>query len=281
MSVAFFRLADDPHSDGLVPQQMAAGGWGSDQMRGTALSGALARAAERTVAATGREDLRPTRWTVDLFRPAAMRTCRTRTVVRRSGRRVHLVDAMLEQDDRVVARASALFIQMAPTPEGDVWSPGWRPSPPPPDLEPVAREPRLYHSEGIGWTVSPTNHQHGRRKQTWHRAIPIVEEEEPSSFQMVASVADVANLVTNWGSAGLAFINADITLVLARLPAGLEVGLAARDRVVYDGIAVSTVVVYDRQGPLGTAAVSALANAHRAVDLRREWGFGAEPVPQR
>jgi hypothetical protein len=74
-------------------------------------------------------------------------------------------------------------------------------------------------------------------------------------------------MVTNWGSNGVEYINTDITLTLARLPAGREIGLSAVDRVSHHGIAVGTATVFDRQGRLGTTVVSSIANAKRTVDF--------------
>ena len=83
----------------------------------------------------------------------------------------------------------------------------------------------------------------------------------------MASVADATSMVVNWGTEGVQFINTDITLALARPPVGREIGLSATDRVERDGIAVGTVEVFDRAGPLGTAMVTALANAARPVNF--------------
>ena len=82
--------------------------------------------------------------------------------------------------------------------------------------------------------------------------------------------ADAASMVTNWGSRGVEQINTDITLTLARLPVSLEIGLSTTDRVSADGIAVGTAVVFNREGKLGTAVVSSLANAKRAVDFEKD-----------
>jgi hypothetical protein len=71
----------------------------------------------------------------------------------------------------------------------------------------------------------------------------------------------------NWGTEGVQYINTDITLTLARQPVSREIGLSATDRVEYDGIAVGTVEVFDRAGPLGTSMVTALANASRPVNF--------------
>ena len=96
--------------------------------------------------------------------------------------------------------------------------------------------------------------------------MALVEDERPTPFQFIASVADLTSLVVNWGTAGVEFINADIDLVLTRLPVSMEVGLSAIDRSEADGISVGTAVVFDRDGPFGNASVVAVANPVSGVD---------------
>jgi acyl-CoA thioesterase superfamily protein/acyl-Coa thioesterase superfamily protein len=265
MDLSFFT------ADGelLVPTELACSLWSDDQVHGVALSGALARSLERAAAETGRTDLRPARYTVDLFRAARMQPCRLRTTVVREGRRLLLVDAVIEQGGEPVARASGLFLQPSEPAPGEVWEPGTHVDPPPLDLAPVSDDPRvpLFSSERIGWSTSFAEHQNGDRKMTWQTGMPVIPEEKPSPFVAVASVADAASMVTNWGSNGVEQINTDITLTLARTPVSLEVGLAATDRVSSEGIAVGTATVFDRQGRLGATVVSSIANAKRTVDF--------------
>ena len=266
MELSFFTRGD---GGALVPTELACSLWSDDQIHGVALSGALARALERGAAGTGRSDLRPARYTVDLFRAARMEPCHLRTVVVREGRRLCLVDAVLEQDGEAVARASGLFLLPSEPAPGAVWEPDTVFDPPPREIAPVSDDPRvpLFSSERIGWSTSFAEHQNGDRKMTWQTGMPVIPEERPSPFVAVASIADAASMVTNWGSNGVEQINTDITLTLARLPASLEIGLAAVDRVSSDGIAVGTAAVFDRQGPLGSALVSSIANAKRTVDF--------------
>ncbi|MET0837187.1 MAG: thioesterase family protein, partial [Marmoricola sp.] len=150
-----------------------------------------------------------------------------------------------------------------------VWEPDLDLQPPPLEIAPVSEEPRvpLFSSEQIGWTTSFGEHQNGDRKMTWQTGMPVIPEERPSPFVAVASIADAASMVTNWGSNGVEQINTDITLTLARPPASLEIGLAAVDRISSDGIAVGTATVFDRQGRLGAVVVSSIANAKRTVDF--------------
>ena len=261
----------------LVPQDIARSLWREDQMHGVATSGALARALEQAVGARGRTDLRPARYTVDMFRAPSMDPCRTSATVVREGRRLMLVDASLEQGENVVARASAVFLLPTEQPEGAVWSRPERPTPPPLDLAPVSEEPRvpLFASDDVGWSRAFADHQNDSRKQTFQVALPVVVGEPTTPFQAVAGIADSTSMVLNWGSRGVEYINTDITLALARLPVSTEIGLSALEWVGHDGIAVGTAAVFDREGVLGTSTVSSLANTRRTVDFT-EHDFGAE-----
>ncbi len=265
MTLSFFTSSGDD----LVPADLARSLWSKNQMHGVAVSGALSRALERAVDDLGRDDLRPARYTVDLFRAAAMDPCRTTARVVREGRRLCLVDATVEQGGQAVARASGLFLKMGDPATGEVWEPTEAPAPPPAEVAPPTDEMRvpLFSSDGIGWEPSFAAHQNGGRKMTWQVGVAVVPEEIPSGFVVAASVADATSMVTNWGSNGVEHINTDITLTLARLPVGREIGLSAVDRVSHDGIAVGTATVFDRQGRLGTTVVSSIANAKRTVDF--------------
>jgi len=264
MDLAFFR-AD---GDALMPTPIAASMWSENQMHGVALSGALARGLEAEVRRTGLDGLVPARLTVDLFRPATMDPCHVEAELVRKGRRIALVDATLTQAERRVARASGLFLVASETAEGDVWSPADRPGAPDEDAVPVSQDPRppFFHSSKP-WSQDFTEHQNADRKMSWNTGLPIVAGEQVTPFQVVASMADGGSLVTNWGTRGVEYINTDITLALTREPTGLEVGLAALDRVEHDGVAVGSAAVFDRQGPLGNVMVTSLSNAKRSVDF--------------
>ena len=265
MALAFFTQA----GDGLVPTPIARSMWSDDQMHGVALSGALARAAEACLGQTGRDDLHPARWTVDLFRPASMQLCELSPTVVREGPRICLVDVLLEQDGKRVARASATFLKQTRSAPGEVWAPTDRPVAPDPSEVPPSEEPRVpfFRSDETPWSQSFSDHQNASRKRTWQTGLPVVDGERPSAFQAVASIADATSMVTNWGANGVEYINTDITLALARPAAGLEVGLYASDRIEHDGVAVGTATVLDRDGVLGTAMVTSLANAKRVVNF--------------
>lgn len=272
MTAAYFHR--DPH-DGtlLLPRPSAASGWGDSHLRGTAVSGVLARAAETAVAGIGFGGLHPARWTLDMYRPALAVPCRTVATVRKAGPRLCLTDVELVQGERTVARATVLHLAASKTPDGTVWNGSTAPVVPAPELARSAE--RLYFTDGTGWTT-PAGARNADRNQVWHAPVPIVAGEDPTPFQFAVSVADVSNLVANYGDNGLEFINPDITVALTRLPVAREMGLSTTDRIERDGISVGTVAAFDRAGVFGTVTVCGLANPDRAPDLR---AFGAEHTP--
>jgi len=271
-TVSFFTRDPDGDGEVLLPTDLARSSWSTGQVHGVAVSGALARAAEQAVAALGREDLRPVRHSVDLFRAAAMEPFHLSTEVVREGPRLCLVDVTLTQGGERVARAAVLFLAGGAAASGETWSPGPQHGrqPPPLDVAPVTDEPRVpfVHSDA-GWSQRFGDHQNASRKSSWNSAVPVVAGETLTPFQAVAATADGASLVTNWGSEGVQHINTDITLALARLPRGVEVGLTTIDRVEVDGVAVGTVAVFDREGPIGEVVMTSLVNARRSIDFTR------------
>ncbi len=261
MSSAFFALDADGAT--LQPQLEATSGWNPQHLRGPAVAGLLARTAETAMA--DRPELRPVRATFDLFRPSKMRPTRTRSSIVQSGRRLALVDSFLVQDDEVVARSQTLFLAAGADAPGELWHPD-ETCPPPAD-QVLGDEGRLYRSGERPWTPKADEHDNSLRKQVWQTALPVVLGEEPSAFQAAAATSDLASLVVHLGPGGLQYINADVTLSMARLPVPGGIGLAAAEHIADTGISVGVAVLFDRVGRFGTATVSALANG-RSVTPR-------------
>lgn len=260
----FARCADGP-PEHLAPQPIALSGWGDAHMRGSAVTGALARSAEG--AGRRRPDLRPARFTADLQRAPTMSPVSIESTVVREGRRLLLVDSELVQDGGVVARARTLFLaEAADAAAEQPWSPGRSPAAPPHDLRPVSETGYLYFSDGRGWTANAGDHRNCARKQVWCRPVPVVRGEELSSFQAAAAVADLTNLVTHWEGGGVRHINADVTLVLGRLPDQDAIGLSAAGRAYSGTVSVGSGEMYDRRGVFGFTTVSAIVQPGRRVD---------------
>lgn len=261
MDLSFFTLG----ADTLLPTPVARSLWAKDQMHGVAISGALARGME---GAMTRTDLRPARWSVDLFRPADMSPATVETTILREGSRLCLVESRFVQDDQMRARATAVWLLPTEDPDGTVWQPSDLPTPPPTDLVPPMTGPNIpWFKSEVEWSQDFKDHQNSGRHQNWTYPVPVVSGEEPTPFQAVASIADATSMVCNWSDRGVQYINTDISLSLARLPRSAEVGLRAEHWTGHDGIAVGVCTVHDREGVLGHSMVTSLTNARRTVDF--------------
>ena len=117
---------------GYVPTRLARGPWGPS-ISGNYIGGLLGRAVDQAVDDV---DLQPARLTVDLLRPVALQPLQVHSSVMRDGRRLRLVDAVMTQNNVMVARASALFLRRSEHAVDTVWtSPVNMPAiPPEPDV---------------------------------------------------------------------------------------------------------------------------------------------------
>lgn len=251
------------NGDVLLPGPAAQGPWGLT-ISGHVVGGFLARSLEQV---GGGPDLVPARLTVDLLRPTAIEPLEVRTIVRRDGRRIRLVDAEIIQNDMVVSRASAVFLRRGEHPAGDVWSSPLTMPPLPPDPGPLPDDLMMfvwgYGGDG-GSSGAMSFAEWGDAagpKYAWVRQVrALVEGEVTSPFVQVAMAADAASATSHWGTDGLRYINADYTLTLAREPVGEYIGLAATNHLSQDGVAAGAVTVFDTQGPIGNAVTVGLVN---------------------
>lgn len=245
--------------DAYVPTPSAVGPWGPSTVSGLVISGLVGHAAEQ---AGGNDDFVGTRLTVDMVRMALQGELRAKAEVLREGRRLRMVDVTISQDGRNVAHGRAVFARRSEPPPGKVWTPDVVMPPPPAPEDTPAFGPKPY----VGPTAQPVRtferwRDHTQEKYVWYDCdARLVDGEPMSAFVRAASVADVANPLTNWGSDGLQFVNSDVTLLLSRLPEGTMIGMAARDRQEADGVSVGSAVMFDAAGPIGLTTVTALAS---------------------
>lgn len=256
-----------------VPTEVSTSAWKPTDISGPAVVAAIARSLEVETAAEG---MRPARLTVDLFRPVEKAPFEVRTTLVRDGNRIRVSDAELWQGDLVRSRASLVQLREAEPPAGRAWlSDSERPVPPRFVGETMgAEEFPWYFTPGAGWSNDMVAHQSAERKAYWHRPIGAVAGEEATPFQRVATFSEATSLLTNWGDAGIGYINADLTLTIARLPRSEDMGLQADVHVESDGIAIGATAVYDREGVLGTGSVVAVSNAKRHIDWNERGRIG-------
>lgn len=257
--VSFFRR----QGDRFVAEKLAISPWTPKNLSGTGVCGLLARELENH----GPDSFVPARLTVDLYRPVADGPFDMRTTVIRRGSRIAVIDAALVQDGQDRARASALFLTPGAEPPGRVWSPTEElPTPPEGRMSPTGSPP-LFKSGDRDWTPDFGANQNADRKICWQSLPPLVAGEQITPFQRAAIMGDATNHTCHWGSEGAGYINADVTVTLARLPIGHELGLRAENTIASAGISIGSATLYDRTGPVGTCVVTTLSNARRQIDF--------------
>jgi acyl-coenzyme A thioesterase PaaI-like protein len=259
-----------PDGDTLVPNAIAQGGWGPT-LGGHVLGGLLAREIDLLRADP---DLVPVRLTVDMLRRVATAPVRVRASVLRVGGRMQAMDGEILQDDEVVARASVLYLRRGDQPEERAWTTPIEmpPLPEEPDefddhmpmfIKPYGRDPSEA-GDGIVW-------QHDGPRYGWLREVrELVAGEKNSPFVRAALAVDVTASLTGFSPSGLAFINADYTLTLCRLPEGPYIGMAALTHFSDGGLATGTAALFDTRGPIGNGVTTAIGNPN----------FGARVFPR-
>ncbi|WP_172828829.1 thioesterase family protein [Mycobacterium sp. 1164966.3] len=263
MPEAFFAVDGDSY----LPSDMTRGPWGVG-MGGQIVGGLLGWGIEQSGIDP---DLQPARLTVDLLRPALMEPVQIQTYVQREGRRIKLVDGVLVQSGKTVARASALFLRRGEHPDGQVWSASVEMPPLPTNSEGFPADmPFLIWGYGNTTDGSPGIaagewEQSHSQKFAWTRVFrPMVQGFPLTPFTRLAFVGDVTSSLTHWGTGGLRYINADYTVTASRLPDDEYIGLAAQSHYGTAGIAAGSAILFDRHGPIGTSSALALAQPAEA-----------------
>ncbi|MFF0491999.1 acyl-CoA thioesterase domain-containing protein [Nocardia sp. NPDC003482] len=252
---SMFTLDDDGR---YLPRKWAYGRWGADMLNGPAICAAAARSLEH---AHGLAGFIPARFTIDLFKAAKGQPLEVHTEVIRSGRRIHIAAARVCQGEVEVAQARLVQLRAAEAPPGAEWH-SEHPFTPPAD----SGLDWWYHSDH-DWSTTMSEHQNAGRKELWAVPLGAVEGEERSPFVQAVIAAESTSLVTNWGSAGIGYINADLTVALDRLPVGDRIGLRAETHLTDNGVSVGTATLLDSTGPIGTGMVTAIANAAAQIDF--------------
>lgn len=259
-SPAFF-FEDDGH---YIPTRKAVSAWSPNQLGGTAVCALLAHELEKH--SPGASYV-PARFTADLFSPVLAEPVELHSSVVRDGNRIRVVDAQIIQQGEVRTRATTQFLTYSEEPPGQVWKSGHNYPLPEQRLDHPQGSLPLFKSGDGDWTHDFTSAVNAHRKSTWVNVPPLLHGHAITPFERAAFVADFTNLMGNWGTDGVGYINTDVTMTLSRLPIGHELGMQAQDHIAANGVAVSTTTIYDRSGALGTCIVSALSNSHRQVDV--------------
>lgn len=234
--------------------------WAADHLQGGAIIGLAAVALESRF---GSDDFTPARLTVDLFKSARTIPTTTEVELVRGGRRTRNSVCTIAQEGVPVARAVLVQYRRSEPPRGQEWVSA------PPDVPPPNQDDSFVqiYSADVGWTSQPADHQNTSRKRVAVRGVNVVAGERNTPFVQAAMAVDATSLVTNLGTAGLGYINGDVSLALVRVPRGEWIFMQADSHWACDGVSVGTATLLDATGPFGSALVTALSNPGAHIDF--------------
>jgi hypothetical protein len=214
----------------------------------------------------GDPDFQFSRLTIDLWRLPTFIPISVTTNLVREGGRIKVVDAEAFAGGVSIGRASGVLLRRGEQPDGEVWRPEPWDMPPPLSIEP--EKPRTDLPDGWQplWETRSLGLSFGTaaRKRVWMREVRTLVKGQPlTPFQRIALAVDYVNPLSNSGSAGLGFINVDITLYLHRLPAGEWIGFDVTDHDSSAGVSTGSCRIYDEEGGIGLGVVAGLAQRRK------------------
>lgn len=264
MTTALFVREHDLY----VPQANAAGPWGGGALHGGSTAGLIAHVLEL---ARPDEGMVLSRITIDLFRVVPSRPLRAVTEVVRPGKRIQVVQASLWDGDVEVCRALGLMLRTS-----EIALPTHAPTaaekPPGPDgIEAtslrgsVADADAMRLPPGLHTTieVKRVSGEMGRGAGcAWIRVpVEVVEGVPMTPSVRAATVSDFGNGIGQLHLPdGYGFINADITLHLAREPQGEWINVDAKTVATAAGLGTVETLLFDAAGAFGQVSQSILAN---------------------
>jgi hypothetical protein len=171
----------------------------------------------------------------------------------RAGRTIELVEAMLSHGRRSVVRLRAWLMEERDT--SAIQGTGLERIPGPDELEPW--DPTTVWPGGFIATADVRRRQlEPGRASVWVRTTqPLLDSEEVSRRAAVAGLLDIANGMTvRAAPADVVFPNVDLTAHFFTQPAAGWLGLDTAVSFGADGLGLTTSVVHDERGPIGTSS---------------------------
>ncbi|MBS9374701.1 thioesterase family protein [Rhodococcus sp. B50] len=175
----------------------------------------------------------------------------TTVEVLRPGRTIELVEATLAYDGRAIVRARAWLMQTRPTAE--LAGSTLQSIPSPEDSEPW--DPTTVWPGGFieSVQVRRTSLEPGRASFWVRTPVPLVDDDKVSGLAATAGLFDIANgMAVRADPRKVAFPNLDLTAHLFAEPRGEWVGFDTSVSFGADGIGLTSTVLHDTTGPIGT-----------------------------
>jgi hypothetical protein len=244
---AFFEPAG---ADSFVATPATAGPWSPDSQHGGPPSALAARALQLHQYDPGQ---RLASVSVDILRPVPLGTVTLRTRTVRPGKRVMLLETILEAGGQEVLRARGWRIAVSGAQA--LATPGGAQPPPIPAEQPLPDYPGVHgagYMAAIDWRyIAGGSFDQAGPAQVWTRPrIPLLPGEEPSAMSRLLLVADSGNGVSaTLDPARYLFVNVDLTVAAQCDPAGEWLLLDAATTVGPQGTGLAQSTISDLTGP--------------------------------
>ncbi|WP_139984476.1 thioesterase family protein [Nocardioides litoris] len=235
-----------------TPTAHVGGAWATDEQHVAPALGLVTHLVEADLRARRDDDLRVTRLSFDILGVLPMEEVEVAVRVLRPGRTIELVEATLSHAGRpaVLLRAWLQSVRDTSSVTG-----GDLPGVPGPDEVPAWDGTEVWPGGFIASAEIRRRQERPGRALSWVRtAVPLLDE-PVSPTAALAGLVDVTNgLTVREDPRRVAFPNLDLTVHLVRSP---EPGWTGFDTTVTfgpDGHGLTSSVLHDERGPLGTAA---------------------------
>ena len=248
--MAYFERID---SSTFRPTEHVGGAWAVDEQHIAPALGLLAHVVELERDSRRDDGLRLARLSYDIWGTVPMAEVETSVEVLRPGRTIELVEAVLRCAGRRVVTLRAWLMRTGDTAalEGTRFSPMPRPEDVPP-WDPTTVWPGGFIASA---EVRRIEHEPGRAL-VWARTdVPLLDGEDVSALARSAALLDIINgMSVRADPREVAFPNLDLTAHLLRHPEGDWLGFDATVSFGPAGIGVTSSVLHDVAGPLGTVS---------------------------
>lgn len=272
MGEAIYRLlSTDVLNNGIVAEVFEAdesvlSGWGPIQ-HGGPVNAILTRSMENC---QPRPNTRLTRITIDILGPVPIADIRVHSRIVRPGRRIELVESVLEArggngEWQAAAKGSAWRLVTHETEyvvhraDQTLAFPAEHEAPHLKfTLASGVEIPGFVHT--FDWRIMDHPTVEGEHSVAWGNFRPdVVEGETASEIQRVAAISHTANGVgARLDPTKYVFMNTESTIHLFQQPRGPWCGLEAETSVGADGVGMSSAVIHDQFGPIGRVTQSLL-----------------------
>lgn len=244
----FVALGDDRYQ----PTEHAGGAWRDDELHLAPVAGLLMHHLERWREQHALDTLRFSRISIEVLGQIGRETIALTTDVVRPGRSIELVETTAVIGDRVTLRARSWLLQTSDTSEVAGHAFDAMPS----IGECTEASGLLDWPGGFIRSISAFEAPGRRpgRAQVWVTSdLALVDGEAPQPLAEFSKLLDTANgIAVRADPDEWMFPNVDLTLHFFRLPGGLPLGLDTRVAFGSDGIGVTSSVMHDTDGPVGT-----------------------------